>query len=159
MTRVVEGQLTAAGKRFAIVAARFNSFITEHLVSGAIDTLKRHGATQNDITLVHVPGSYEIPITCKRLTESSNFDAIIALGAVIRGATYHYELVCNEVSKGIAKVSLDSSVPITFGVITADTVEHAVERSGSKAGNKGVEAALAAIEMANVLGEIEKGDL
>ena len=118
-----------------------------------------HGASKNDISVFHVPGSFEIPITCKHIAEKSNFDAIIALGAVIRGATYHYELVCNEVSKGISQVSLETSVPISFGVITSDTLEQAIERAGSKAGNKGSEAALAAIEMVGLLSEIDKGDL
>lgn len=153
--RVIEGQLSAAGLKFGIVAGRFNSFISEQLISGAIDALVRHGASKSDLTLIRVPGSFEIPLTCKKLADSASVDAIVAVGAVLRGATLHYELVCKELAKGLADVSRDSSLPITFGVITADTIEQAVERAGTKAGNKGAEAAMAAIEMVQVLRQLE----
>lgn len=156
MAKVIEGQLTAKGFKFGIVAARFNNFVGEHLLSGAIDSIVRNGGSEDDITVVRVPGSFEIPITCKKMVTSAKFDAIITVGALIRGATSHYDLICNELTKGIAQVSLESGVPITFGVITADNIEQAVERSGSKAGNKGVDAALAAIEMVNVINQIGK---
>ncbi|MBN8548629.1 MAG: 6,7-dimethyl-8-ribityllumazine synthase [Deltaproteobacteria bacterium] len=159
MVQVIEGQLSAAGLRLAIVAARFNSFIVQHLVEGAIDTVVRHGGNKNDLTLVHVPGSYELPLTCKMLAESGKYDAVIALGAVIRGATTHYDLVCSEAAKGIAHASISTSTPISFGVITTDTIEQAIERAGTKAGNKGVDAAMAAIEMAQVVKQIQKGNL
>lgn len=159
MVNVIEGQLSASGLRLAIVAARFNSFIVQHLVDGAIDAVVRHGGNRNDLTLIHVPGSFELPLTCKKLAESGKFDAIIALGAIIRGATTHYDLVCNEAAKGIASASLSTSTPISFGVITTDTIEQAIERAGTKAGNKGVDAAMAAIEMAQVLKQIDKGKL
>lgn len=156
MTKLIEGQLVASGLRFGIVAGRFNSFVSEHLVNGAIDAIVRHGGKRGDITLVRVPGSFEIPLTCKRLAESGKFDALIAVGAVIRGSTSHYDYVCNEMAKGISSVSLSSGVPIGFGVITTDNIEQAIERSGCKAGNKGAEAALAAIEMASLMKEIGK---
>jgi 6,7-dimethyl-8-ribityllumazine synthase len=155
MMKNLEGQLKASGIRFGIVASRFNSFMTEHLVSGAVDAIVRHGGNEKDILLVRVPGSLEIPLTCKKLADSGKVDAIITVGAVIRGSTSHFDLVCNEYAKGVAKVGLDASIPITFGVITADNLEQAIERSGSKAGNKGAEAALAAIEMVNVIKELE----
>ncbi len=157
MVNVIEGQLTAAGMRLAIVAPRFNSFIVEPLLAGALDAFARHGGNKNDVTVVHIPGSYELPLTCKRLAETKKFDAIVALGAIIRGATTHYDLVCAEASKGVAHVGLDSSLPVIFGVITTDTIEQAIERAGTKAGNKGFDAAIAAIEMVNVLKQIEKG--
>ena len=145
--------------RFAIVAPRFNSFIVQHLLDGAIDTIARHGGSKNDISIVHIPGSFELPLACKKLAESQKFDAVIALGAVIRGATTHYDLVCAEAAKGVAQASMSSSVPVSFGVITTDTIEQAIERSGTKAGNKGADAALAAIEMAQVIRQIDKGAL
>jgi len=151
MTRVVEGQLNAAGMRFGIVVARFNSFITEHLVSGAVDTIVRHGGRRDEITLVHVPGSFELPLTCKKLAQTGEVDAVIALGAIIRGSTTHYDLVCNEASKGVAAVALETALPVIFGVITTDTIEQAIERAGTKAGNKGADAAMAAIEMVSVM--------
>jgi 6,7-dimethyl-8-ribityllumazine synthase len=144
--------------RLAIVAPRFNSFIVEHLVAGAIDAIARHGGSKNDIAVVHVPGSFELPLTCKKLAESGSYDAIIALGAIIRGATTHYDLVCSEAAKGIAQASLSTSVPVAFGVITTDTIEQAIERAGTKAGNKGADAALSAIEMVQVLKQIDKGN-
>ena len=159
MVNVIEGQLSAAGLRLAIVAARFNSFIVQHLVEGAIDAVVRHGGNKNDLTLVHVPGSFELPLTCKKLAESGKFDAVIALGAIIRGSTSHYDLVCAEAAKGIANAALSTSVPVSFGVITTDSIEQAIERAGTKAGNKGVDAAMAAIEMAQVLKQIDKGNL
>ena len=147
----IEGQLIANGMKFGLVCARFNSFMTEKLVAGALDTIVRHGGSEDLVTLAYVPGSFEIPIVCKQMAKSGKYDAIIAVGAVIRGSTYHYELVSNEMAKGLAQVSLETGVPVTFGVITAESIEQAIERSGSKAGNKGAEAAIAAIEMVNVL--------
>jgi len=158
MTKVIEGQLSADGLRFGVVVARFNSFVTQHLLEGARDTLVRHGASDNDVTVVHVPGSFEIPLVCQKLAESGQFDAIIALGAVIRGATNHYDLVCNQVAKGVHEVSMSAGLPVIFGVITTDSIEQAIERSGTKAGNKGVDAAVAAIEMVQVLRQIKAGN-
>ena len=147
----VEGSLIVpSGARFAIVAARFNSFIVERLVEGAIDALRRHGADPGRITVVHVPGAWEIPFTCARLAQSGKVDAVIAVGAVIRGATPHFDHVSNEVSKGVAQVALASRVPVAFGVLTTDTIEQAIERAGTKAGNKGFDAALAAIELVSL---------
>jgi len=154
MARVIEGQLDASGLRIGIVAARWNSFVGEHLIAGALDAIKRHGGADKDITLIRVPGSFEIPLVAKKLAESGSVDAVVAVGAIIRGSTTHYELVCSEATKGVAKVALDSGVPVTFGIITTDTIEQAIERSGSKAGNKGAEAAVAAIEMAQVMRQI-----
>jgi 6,7-dimethyl-8-ribityllumazine synthase len=156
MVRLLEGQLNAAGIRFGIVAGRFNSFMTEHLVSGAVDAIVRHGGDKNSITLAYVPGSYEIPLVCKHMAAAGHVDAIIAVGAVIRGSTSHYDLVCNELARGIAQISLESGVPVSLGVVTADNIEQAIERSGSKAGNKGAEAAMAAIEMVNLIREMKK---
>lgn len=151
MANVFEGKLDATGLKVAIVVSRFNSFICERLVEGAVDALVRHGADKQDIDLVRVPGAFEIPLTAKKLASGPNgYDALICLGAVIRGATPHFEYVSSEVSKGIAAVSLDSGMPIAFGVLTTDTIEQAVERAGTKAGNKGFEAAMGAIEMANL---------
>lgn len=152
----IEGQLNGKGFRFGIVAGRFNSFITEPLLGGAVDTLKRHGVSTNDIHLVWVPGSYEIPLATKKLAATKSVDAIITLGAVIRGATTHYELVCDALSKGISQISLETEIPVAFGVLTTESIEQAIERAGTKAGNKGAEAALAALEMVNVLQAIEK---
>ncbi len=157
MVHVIEGQMSAAGMRFAIVAPRFNAFIVEQLVSGAIDAITRHGGSKNDLTIVHIPGSFEIGLTCKKLAESGQFDAIVALGAVIRGATTHYDLVCSEAAGGVAQASLATGIPVSFGVLTTDSIEQAIERSGTKAGNKGADAALAAIEMVQVLRQIDKG--
>ena len=154
--RKIEGQLTATGVRFGIVSGRFNSFIGEKLVEGAIDTIVRHGGVKENITLVPVPGAFEIPLAAQKLVASGQVDAVIALGTVIRGATPHFDYVCNEAAKGISRVSLDSGVPVAFGIITADTVQQAIERAGCKAGNKGVEAAGAAIEMVNLLQQIDK---
>jgi 6,7-dimethyl-8-ribityllumazine synthase len=143
--------LNAAGKKFAIVVSRFNDFITEKLLSGALDALVRSGAKDNDIQIVKVPGSFEIPLVAKKMAKKKGLNAIICLGAVIRGATPHFDYISAEVSKGIAQVSLESEVPIIFGVLTTDTIEQAIERAGAKAGNKGWSAAMAAVEMANLL--------
>ncbi|MBC2714163.1 MAG: 6,7-dimethyl-8-ribityllumazine synthase [Desulfobacteraceae bacterium] len=154
MSKIIEGNLLAEGKRFALIVGRFNDFISEKLVSGALDALIRSGAKDEDIDIVKVPGAFEIPLVAKKLVPKK-YDAIICLGAVIRGATPHFDYVSAEVSKGIATVSLDAEVPVIFGVITTDTIEQAIERAGTKAGNKGWSAAIAAIEMANLMGAIE----
>ena len=147
----VEGTLVVPkGARFAIVAARFNSFIVERLVEGALDALRRHGADLSKVTVVRVPGAWEIPFACARLAKSKKVDAVIALGAVIRGSTPHFEHVSSEVSKGVAQVAMDSGIPVAFGVLTTDTIEQAIERAGTKAGNKGVDAALAAVELVSL---------
>jgi len=151
MAKVVEGNLTISDARFGIVVSRFNSFITKELLEGALNTLKRHGAKEDNITIVHVPGSYEIPLAAQELARTGHIDAVIVLGAVIRGATTHYDLVAGEVAKGVSRVSLDTSVPVIFGVITTENIEQAIERAGTKAGNKGADAAVAAIEMVGVL--------
>lgn len=151
---VLEGKLTGEGLKIALVASRFNEFITSKLIGGAEDCLKRHGVEDNDITLVWVPGAFEIPVVAKKMAMSKEYDAVICLGAVIRGATYHYEMVCNEAAKGIAQASLATDTPVLFGVITTDTIEQAIERAGTKAGNKGYDCAMSAIEMANVLKKI-----
>ena len=154
MAKTIQGNVTAQGLKFGIIAARFNDFITGRLVEGALDGLQRHGAAEGDIEIVKVPGAYEIPLAAKMLAQSKKYDAIICLGAVIRGATPHFEYVSAEVSKGIASVSLDSNVPVIFGVLTTDTIEQAIERAGTKSGNKGWDAALSAIEMANLMRQI-----
>jgi len=150
MPKIIEGKLDAKGLRVGLLVSRFNSFISDRLVEGAIDALLRHGAVKEDISLVRVPGAYEIPSAAKKMAESGRYDAIVCLGAVIRGATPHFDYVSAEVSKGIASVSLDSGIPVAFGVLTTDTIEQAIERAGSKAGNKGFDAAMAAVEMANL---------
>ncbi len=147
----IKGKLDATGKRFAIVAARFNDFITHALIKGAEDALERHGATTDNITVVWVPGSFEIPIISQRLAISQNYDAIICLGAVIRGATAHFDFVASESAKGIASVALSTGVPIVFGILTTDSIEQAIERAGTKLGNKGAESAANAIEMISLL--------
>ena len=152
--KILEGGLKAEGIRFAIAVSRFNSFITERLLEGAVDCIVRHGGREEDITVVKVPGAFELPLVAKKLAKM-NFDAVIALGAVIRGETPHFDYVAAEVSKGIANVSLEAEKPIAFGVLTTDTVEQAIDRAGTKAGNKGWEAALSAIEMVNLLREIK----
>ncbi|ADU96877.1 6,7-dimethyl-8-ribityllumazine synthase [Thermovibrio ammonificans] len=152
--RVVEGKLKADGLRFAVVVSRFNSFITERLLEGALDCLLRHGCDEKDITVFKVPGSFEIPLVAKRLAKREEFDAVIALGAVIRGETPHFDYVAAEVSKGVALAALETEKPVIFGVLTTDTVEQAIDRAGAKAGNKGWEAALTAIEMVNLLKEV-----
>lgn len=151
MPNVLEGNLSAEGLRFAIIVSRFNDFIGARLLDGAMDALIRHGGSEEQVVVVRVPGAFEIPLAAKKLLQSgATYDAVICLGAVIRGATSHYEYVASEVSKGIATVALESNVPITFGVLTTDNLEQAIERAGSKAGNKGWDAAMAAIEMANL---------
>jgi len=143
-----------AAHTFAVVAARFNAFVVEHLVTGALDTLKRHGAREEDLAIVRVPGAFEMPVVVQALAQSKRYDAIIALGAIIRGATPHFDYIAGECAKGLAKAALDSLVPVAFGVLTVDSTEQAIERAGTKAGNKGAEAALTAIEMANVMREL-----
>lgn len=150
MARIIEGKLDAKGFKVGIVVSRFNSFICERLLEGATDTLVRHNAADDDIDVVRVPGAFEIPLVAKKLATSGRYDGVICLGAVIRGATPHFDYVCSEVSKGVASVSLDTDIPIAFGVITTDTIEQAIERAGSKAGNKGAEAAMVVIEMLNL---------
>jgi 6,7-dimethyl-8-ribityllumazine synthase len=150
MPRMLEGKISAEGFQFALIVSRFNDFISSKLVEGAMDALKRHGATDEQLTLVKVPGAFEIPLTAKKFAESGKYDAVICLGAVIRGGTPHFDYVAAEVSKGIAMVALESRVPVTFGVLTTDNLEQAIERAGAKAGNKGWDAAMAAMEMANL---------
>ena len=152
--RTIEGKLSAEGLRFAIIVGRFNNLITEKLLEGAIDCIIRHGGLEDNITIIRVPGSFEIPLAAKKAAKSGNFDAVICLGAVIRGATPHFEYVAAEVTKGIAQVSLETEVPIAYGILTTDTIEQAIERAGTKMGNKGFDAALTAIEMANLIDEI-----
>ena len=149
--KVLEGKLTAEGLRVGIVAARFNEFITNKLVSGAIDALTRHGASEENLTMAWVPGAFEIPLVAQKMAGSGNFDAVICLGAVIRGSTPHFDYVSHEVTKGVAHVWLQTGVPTVFGVLTTDTIEQAIERAGTKAGNKGFDAAMTAIEMSNLL--------
>jgi 6,7-dimethyl-8-ribityllumazine synthase len=151
MPQFFEGNLDAKGLKFGIVVARFNSFISERLLEGALDSLIRHGAVDQDIHVARVPGAFEIPLVARKLAQAGKYDAVICLGAVIRGSTPHFDLVSAEVSKGVAMVSLESGVPVIFGVLTTDTIEQAVERAGTKAGNKGFEAAAGAIETANLL--------
>ena len=148
--KVLEGMLNAQGLRFGIVVSRFNEFFTSKLLGGALDTLHRHGANEDDITVAWVPGAFELPLVSKKMAESGKYDAIIALGTVIRGSTTHYDYVCNEVSKGVAQAGLNSGVPVLFGVVTTENIEQAIERAGTKAGNKGYDCALSAIEMANL---------
>jgi len=151
MVKVNEANLIAKGKRFGIIASRFNDFITKDLVNGCLDTLIRHGVKEEDVSLTWVPGSFEIPLLAQRLARSKSVDAVICLGAIIRGSTPHFEYIASETAKGIAKVSLDTGLPVIFGIITADTIEQAIERAGTKDGNKGRNAALNAIEMANLI--------
>ena len=155
MVKVIEGDMIAKGKKFAIIASRFNDFVTKELISGCVDSLIRHGAEEKDLRLSWVPGAFEIPLVAQRIAKSKDYDAVICLGTVIRGATPHFDYIAAEVSKGIAKVAQDTGVPVIFGVITADTIEQAVERAGTKDGNKGRDAALSAIEMANLLNKIK----
>ncbi len=155
--RVIEGSLDGAGLRVAVVCGRFNDLITERLLAGAEGSLRRHGVAASDVRVVWVPGAFEIPLACQQLAGSGEFDAVIALGAVIRGDTGHYDQVANQVSAGLQRVSLDTGVPVVFGVLTVDTIEQAIERAGTKAGNKGEEAATTAIEMASLLRAVSKG--
>lgn len=154
MVAYLEGNLRAEGKKFGIIVSRFNAFISERLLEGAIDTLQRSGADDSDVEVVRVPGAFEVPLAARKMAKSGRYDAVICLGAVIRGATSHYDLVANEAAKGIAQVGLETEVPVAFGIITTDTIEQAIERAGSKAGNKGSEAALVAVEMVNLLKEL-----
>ncbi len=156
MVKVLEGHLIAKGKRFGIVVSRFNNFLTKGLLDGAIDTLTRHGAGENDIEVVWVPGSFEIPYAAKKMAKDKKYNAVICLGVVIRGGTPHFEYIANEVAKGIASISLETGIPTIFGVITADTLEQAIERSRTKQGTKGESAALSAIEMANLFEVLAK---
>lgn len=155
MPRVLEGQLSAERFKFGIIVSRFNDFISSRLVEGAMDALLRHGATEEQVSVIRVPGAFEIPLTAKKLAESGRYDAVICLGAVIRGSTPHFDYVAAEVSKGIASVALESRIPVTFGVLTTDNLEQAIERAGSKSGNKGYDGAMAAIEMVNLFKELE----
>eukprot|EP01156_Anaeramoeba_ignava_P008488 Anaeramoba_ignava/a359825_11.p1 GENE.a359825_11~~a359825_11.p1 ORF type:complete len:156 (+),score=1.99 a359825_11:74-541(+) len=155
MARVIEGIYDAKGKSFAIVVSRWNQFVVSKLVEGALDAFRRHNANEDNITIAYCPGAYEIPIVTKKFAESGKYDAVISLGAVIRGATPHFDYIANEVTKGVAHVSLETGVPCILGVLTTDTIEQAIERAGSKAGNKGFEAAVSAIEMASLLKEIK----
>ena len=154
MANIIEGNITAEGLRFAIVASRFNEFITSKLLEGALDMLRRHGAAEDAVDVAWVPGAFEIPLVAKKLAASGKYDAVICVGAVIRGATSHYDYVCNEVSKGVAQAGLSTGVPVIFGVVTTENIEQAVERAGTKAGNKGADGAMAAMEMANLLKKI-----
>jgi 6,7-dimethyl-8-ribityllumazine synthase len=154
MPKIIEGKIVAKGMKFGIVASRFNDFICGRLIEGAIDALMRAGAEEKDIAIYKVPGSFELPLTAKKLTKSARFDAIICLGAIIRGATPHFEYISAEVSKGIAMVGLETGVPVIFGVLTTDTIEQAIERAGTKSGNKGADAAMTAIEMVDLFKKI-----
>ncbi len=151
MPKVIEASLIVEGKRFALIVSRFNDFITDRLLGGAVDGLLRSGARDKDIDIVKVPGSFEIPLMAKKIAKTGRYNAIICLGAIIRGATAHFEYVSAEVSKGIATVSLESDIPVIFGIVTTDTIEQAIERAGTKAGNKGWSAAITAVEMANLI--------
>ncbi len=156
MPKILEANLIAKGKKFAIIASRFNDFITDRLVSGAVDALVRSGAKDGDIDLVKVPGAFEIPLIAKKMAQKDKYNAVICLGAVIRGSTPHFDYVSAEVSKGVAMVGLESNIPVIFGVITTDTIEQAIERAGTKAGNKGWSAAISAVEMANLVDVVDQ---
>ena len=153
--RVLEGKLVASGLKVGIVAARFNEIIVSKIVSGALDGLKRHDVKEEDIDIAWVPGAFEIPLIADKMAKSKKYDAVICLGTVIRGATSHYDYVCNDVSKGIAQVSLNTGIPVLFGVVTTENIEQAIERAGTKAGNKGYDCALSAIEMVQLIKEVE----
>jgi 6,7-dimethyl-8-ribityllumazine synthase len=157
MVKTLEGKLMAKGLKFGIVVSRFNNFISERLLEGAMDALRRNGAEEGDCSVVRVPGSFEIPLAAKKMVKSGRYDAVICLGAVIRGATPHFAYIATEVTKGIASLTLESEVPVSFGVLITDTIEQAIERAGTKVGNKGFDAAMSAIEMINLLKEIGKG--
>jgi 6,7-dimethyl-8-ribityllumazine synthase len=152
--KTIQGHLSSSGMRFAIVASRFNDFVTSRLLGGALDALERTGSAEADVTVVRVPGSFEIPLAAKKLAQTRKYDAVICLGTLIRGETPHFDYICNEVAKGIGAVSLESGIPVAFGVLTAESVEQAIDRAGLKSGNKGFEAAMSAIEMANLLKQI-----
>ena len=156
MVKVIEGELISRGQKFALIAGRFNDFITQRLVEGALDALKRHGAGDDDVDIYWVPGAFEIPYLADKLAKNGGYQALIGLGAVIRGDTSHADHVAQEAAKGIARAAVDSGLPVIFGVITAETIEQAIERAGTKDGNKGVKAAMAALEMANLYRKIEK---
>ncbi len=156
MPKIIEAKLLAEGKKFALVVSRFNDFITERLLEGALDGLLRSGASDEDIDIVRVPGAFEIPLMAKKMASTARYHAVICLGAVIRGATPHFDYVSAEVSKGIAMVSLESEIPVIFGIVTTDTIEQAIERAGTKAGNKGWSAAISAIEMANLIEVVDQ---
>lgn len=155
MSRIYEGHLVSEGQRYGIVIGRFNEFITTKLLGGTLDALKRHGAKDEEIEVAWVPGAFEIPLAAQKLAESGKYDAVITLGAVIRGSTPHFDYVCAEVSKGVAAITLKTGVPVIFGVLTTDSIEQAIERAGTKAGNKGWDAAVTAIEMANLLKQLQ----
>ncbi len=152
--KTIEGQLTAKGQKVAIVAARFNEFITSKLLGGALDAFVRHGGSEEDITIAWVPGAFEIPVIAKKMADSGKYDAVLCLGAVIKGATAHFDMVANETTKGIAQASMQSGIPIMFGVLTTDTIEQAIERAGTKSGNKGFDSMVSAIEMANLMKQL-----
>lgn len=152
--KVIEGDFKASSAQFALVVARWNSFVVEHLLEGAVDALKRHGISEKQLTIYRTPGAFEIPLVVKKVADQKKFDAIIALGAVIRGGTPHFEYVAGECVKGIGQISLNAGIPVAFGVLTVDSIEQAIERSGTKAGNKGAEAALSALEMVNLLKQL-----
>ncbi|AOH48532.1 6,7-dimethyl-8-ribityllumazine synthase [Selenomonas sp. oral taxon 920] len=154
MANIIEGYISGKGLKFGIIAARFNEFIVSKLVGGALDTLHRHETADSDIDVAWVPGAFEIPLAAKKMAESGKYDAVLCLGAVIRGSTTHYDYVCNEVSKGVAQVGLQTGIPTIFGVVTTENIEQAIERAGTKAGNKGADAAMAAMEMASLLGKL-----
>jgi len=154
MPKVIEGMLDGKNKKFAIAVSRFNELITRKLLDGALDGLLRHGVSSDDITIVWTPGAFEIPLAAKKLAFSKKYDCVIALSTVIRGSTSHYDVVCAEISKGVAAVSLDSGIPVIFGVLTTDSIEQAIERAGTKSGNKGFDAAMTAIEMADLAGKL-----
>ena len=156
MPNIIEGQLLGKGRKFALIVSRFNDFISDRLMGGALDALLRSGVKDEDIDIVKVPGSFEIPLVAKKMVNKKKYDAVICLGAVIRGATPHFEYVSAEVSKGIATVSIESEVPVIFGIITTDTIEQAIERAGTKAGNKGWSSAMSALEMANLVEVVEQ---
>ena len=155
MAKYYEGHLVSQGLKYGIVAGRFNEFISSKLLSGALDAFKRHGAEDNDVEVAWVPGAFEIPLIAQKMAESGKYDAVITLGAVIRGSTPHFDYVCNEAAKGVAAIALKTGVPTIFGVLTVDSIEQAIERAGTKAGNKGYEAAVSAIEMANLTKQLQ----
>lgn len=154
MPEIIEGKLVSVGKKYGIVISRFNEFISSKLLEGALDALKRHGVHDNEITVVWLPGAYEIPLIAKKMASSGKYDAVIALGAIIRGSTPHFDYVAAEAAKGVALAGLDTGVPVLFGILTTDTIEQAVERAGTKSGNKGFDAAVSAIEMANLMEQL-----
>jgi len=154
MTKILQGTFTGEGRRIGIVVSRFNEFITSKLLGGALDALKRHNVSDNDITIAWAPGSFEVPLVAKRMAQSGNYDAVLALGCVIRGATPHFDYVAAEATKGIGHVMLETGVPVMFGILTTDSIEQAIERAGTKAGNKGADAAMGALEMVNLLEQL-----